>query len=82
MSASPRRAATAVAIIRMARSERVRTSRGAPAWADALIPAASGRREAPCLWAPRTTTTRYTSAMPHWAMTVPQAEPATPRSAP
>ncbi len=57
-SASPSRAATAVAITSMARSDSVRTSSGAPARPLARIPATSGRSDAPCRRAPRTTTTR------------------------
>ena len=65
-------AVTTSTVARMAaRRDRVRSMSQLPTRDTVLTPAQSGRSPTPWRRAARTTMTRYTAAMPHWAMTVP-----------
>ena len=60
----------------------VRTTSGTPACAAATMPRRSGRSDAWCRRAPRTTTAVSTAAIAHWVITVPSADPAMPSPTP
>ena len=81
-STVPRPVATATVASRAIRSETVRRNSHPPDRAEPRTPSRCGRMDASCRRARRPTTTAYAATMPHWATTVPIAEPAMPQPNP
>ena len=79
---SPSPVATTVEAISTTRRDRVRTNIGTASRPTATRFAGCSPSPIPSRRARRTITASSTSAMPHWAMSVPIAEPAIPRPAP
>ena len=72
------RDAIAVAVRSATISDAVRTTRRLPTVALARMPAGRGRTDAPARRTARPTITRYATAAPYCASTVPHAEPSMP----
>ena len=81
-SSVPSPVATTTVASSAIRSDTVRRNSHPPERAEPRTPSRCGRTDAACRRASRPITTTYAATMPHWATTVPVAEPAMPQPRP